>query len=63
MAPLSEMGDGLGARIATATDDANKLSLRSRVFYMPDESRMVVAYDVLYGYKVLNRNLLVRYQD
>lgn len=60
MAPLSEMGNQLGARIATISDPISSLSLRSRLFYDGDNSRVKVALDVLYGVKTLDPNLAVR---
>ena len=60
MAPLSEMGDGLGARIATVTDPVTGLSLRSRVFYAGNESAMYVSIDALFGVKTLDPRLAVR---
>ncbi|MEX1193624.1 MAG: P22 phage major capsid protein family protein [Dehalococcoidia bacterium] len=62
-APLSSMGNELGARIAVASDPITNISLRSRIFYMPDESKVKVALDVLYGFKTLDRNLAVRGYD
>jgi len=59
-APLSEMGNELGARIATVQDPITGLSLRSRLYYIPDSSLVNVALDVLYGYTCLDPNLAVR---
>lgn len=63
MAPLSEMGNELGAKIATVTDPVSGLSIRSRLFYMPDVSKVKVALDVLYGVKTLDGNLACRLVD
>ena len=60
MAPLSEIGNGLGARIATVADPITNLALRSRMFYVGNDSKVYVALDVLYGVKCLNPNLAVR---
>jgi hypothetical protein len=60
MAPLSEIGSSLGARIATVTDPITGLSLRSRLFYDGDKNTIKVALDVLYGVKILDGNLAVR---
>lgn len=60
MAPLSEMGNELGAKIATVTDPVTGLSLRSRLFYVGDSSTVKVALDVLYGIKTLDPNLACR---
>jgi hypothetical protein len=63
-APLSEMGNALGAKIASISDPITRLSLRSRVYYMGDTSQVRVALDVLYGVKTLDCNLAVRgYQN
>lgn len=60
-APLSEMGGELGgARIATIADPVTNLSLRSRIYYMPDVSAVKVALDILYGYVPLDANLATR---
>lgn len=63
MAPLSEMGDGLGARIATIADPITNLAIRSRVFYVGDSSAVKVALDVLYGLRTLDGNLAARYNS
>lgn len=60
MAPLSEMGNELGARIATITDPVTGLAIRSRVFYIGDSSLVKVALDILYGVKTLDPNLACR---
>lgn len=60
MAPLSEMGNGLGARIATVVDPITSLALRSRIFYEGNNSKIFVALDVLYGIKTLDPNMGVR---
>lgn len=60
MAPLSEMGNDLGARIATVSDPKTNLSIRSRLYYVGNSSEVHVALDVLYGVKTLNPNLAVR---
>ena len=59
MAPLSEAGSELGAKIATIQDPITGLSLRSRVFYDGGNSKVIVALDVLYGIKTLDPNLAV----
>ena len=60
MAPLSEMGGELGAKVATITDPVTGLSLRSRIYYVGNSSEVHVALDVLYGHKVLDGNRAVR---
>jgi hypothetical protein len=60
MAPLSEIGNELGAKIATITDPKTGLSIRSRMYYMGDVSEVHVALDVLYGVKILDGNLACR---
>jgi len=60
MAPLTEMGKELGAKIATITDPITGLAIRSRVFYVGDSSLVKVALDVLYGVKTLDPNLACR---
>jgi hypothetical protein len=60
MAPLSEMGNELGANVATVSDPVTGLSLRSRVYYVGNSSEVHVALDVLYGVKTLDPRLAVR---
>ncbi len=57
MAPLSEAGNDLGAKIATVVDEKSGLVLRSRIFYTGETSKISVAFDVLYGIKTLDPNL------
>lgn len=59
-APLSEMGNQLGARIATVSDPRTNISLRSRLFYDGNNSAVYVALDVLYGTKTLDPNKAAR---
>ena len=59
-APLSDIGNQLGAKIATISDPLTGISLRSRLFYIGDTSTVNVALDVLYGVKCLDPNLAVR---
>lgn len=60
MAPLTEIGGNLGARIATVTDPVTGLSLRSRLFYDGDTSSVFVSIDALWGVKTLDPNLACR---
>jgi hypothetical protein len=60
MAPLSEIGNELGARIASITDPITGLSLRSRLYYIGNSSVVHVALDALYGIKTLDPNLACR---
>lgn len=60
MAPLSEMGNNLGARIASVSDPVSNLSLRSRLFYDAEHSTIKVALDVLFGVKTLDGNKAMR---
>ncbi|MGE3276730.1 MAG: P22 phage major capsid protein family protein [Vicinamibacterales bacterium] len=60
MAPLSELGNQLGAKIATVHDPVSNLALRSRLYYDGDNSKVVVALDCLFGVRTLNRNLAAR---
>lgn len=56
-APLSDLGDGVGARIATVQDPLTGLSLRARLWYEGDSSKIKVALDILFGLKTLDANL------
>ncbi len=61
IAPLpSSLPNELGAKVATATDPITGLSLRSRIFYTGNDSKVSVCMDVLYGATVLDPNLCVR---
>tara|TARA_R100000152_G_C6780095_1_gene212456 strand:+ start:3123 stop:4265 length:1143 start_codon:yes stop_codon:yes gene_type:complete len=60
MAPLSEMGNELGANVAVVQDPVTGLALRSRVYYVGNSSEVHVALDVLYGVKTLDSQLAVR---
>ena len=57
MAPLSEAGNDLGAKIATVVDEKTGLVMRCRMFYTGDSSKVSAAVDVLYGVKTLDPNL------
>ena len=63
MAPLTEIGNNLGARIATVADPVTNLALRSRIFYVGNDSKVYVALDVLYGVKTLDLRRAVRLRD
>lgn len=60
MAPLSEVGNGLGARMSTITDPITGLALRSRIWYEGGTSKVYVGLDALYGIKTLDPNLAAR---
>jgi hypothetical protein len=57
MAPLTDMANQLGAKVATVSDPITGLTLRSRVWYVGDSSVVKVGLDVLYGTKILDGNL------
>jgi hypothetical protein len=60
MAPLTDIGRNLGARIETVVDPITNLALRARMYYVGDDSEVKVALDVLYGVKTLDPNLAAR---
>lgn len=61
IAPLPfQLPNELGAKVAVATDPTTGLSLRSRIFYTGNDSKVSVCMDVLYGATVLDPNLCVR---
>ena len=60
MAPLSTVGDGLGAKMESVSDPLSNLSLRSRIWYDGATSSVYVGLDALYGIKCLDPNLGVR---
>ena len=39
MAPLTRIGDGLGARIETVVDPITNIALRSRIYYLGECER------------------------
>jgi len=63
IAPLPEMGNELGAKVATVTDPITGLSIRSRIYYVGNSSEVHVALDVLYGVKTLDPNLAALIYD
>jgi hypothetical protein len=60
MAPLTDAGNQIGARIATAQDPITNLSLRSSMWYVGDTAQIFVRIDALWGTKTLNPNMAVR---
>lgn len=60
MAPLTEIGNKLGARIATVVDPSSGLTIRSRLFYDADKNTAKVSLDALFGVAILDPNLAVR---
>ncbi|MBY0430328.1 MAG: hypothetical protein K2Q10_03950, partial [Rhodospirillales bacterium] len=60
MAPLSEAASQLGAKVTTITEGGTGLTLRSRMFYDGNSSKVYVALDALWGVKTLDPNLAVR---
>lgn len=60
MAPLSDLGNQLGAHVASVTDPVSGLTLRSRLFYDGNASKVYVALDALWGVTTLDPNLAVR---
>lgn len=60
MAPLTTLPSQLGAKVETVSDPITGLSLRSRMFYDGNTSKVYVALDVLFGVKVLDARMGVR---
>jgi hypothetical protein len=60
MAPLPNIGEQLGARVASVVDPVTGLALRSRMWYDGDKSTVKVGIDALWGVQVLDPNLAVR---
>ena len=63
MAPLPEIGNELGARVAVVQDPQTGLALRSRLYYVGNSSQVHVALDCLYGVKTLDARLAVRVEN
>lgn len=53
----------LGAQVASVQDPVTGLAMRSRIYYVGNDSAVHVALDVLYGWKVLNPRLAMRMRD
>jgi len=58
-APLPEIGEGAGAKMAVVTDPRTGLSIRSRLGYDDGKATVNVTLDILYGVKCLDPNLAV----
>lgn len=63
MAPLTQIGDGMGARIATSVDPITNLALRSRMWYEGKEAKTYIGIDALWGVKTLDPTLAVRLES
>jgi len=59
LAPLPDLGNNAGARMAVATDPRTGLSIRSRLAYDDTNAKVLVTLDVLFGVKCLDPNLAV----
>src|SRR5690606_7884611 len=53
----SQLASGQGIEVETATDPQHLVILRARRWYDPDNSRTVIAVDMLYGFDTLDVNL------
>lgn len=53
----------LGAQVASVQDPVTGLAMRSRIYYVGNDSAVHVALDVLYGWKVLNPRMATRLRD
>jgi len=58
-APLPEIGDGAGAKMAVVTDPRTGLSIRSRVGYDDKLATVNITLDMLYGVLCIEPNLAV----
>jgi len=56
-APLPQIGEGAGAKMAVVTDPRTGLSIRSRLGYDDKIAKVNITLDVLYGVKCLDPNL------
>jgi len=59
LAPLPDLGNNAGARMAVATDPRTGLSIRSRLAYDDSYAKVLITLDVLFGVKCLDPNLAV----
>jgi hypothetical protein len=62
-APLTAIGNELGAKVAVVADPLTNLSIRSRMWYDGNNAKVMVGLDILYGVKTLDCNLAVRSYD
>lgn len=60
MAPLSTIGNAVGARMATVSDPVSSLTLRSRLWYTGGSAKVFVGIDSLWGKQALNPDMAVR---
>ena len=58
-----ELPNDLGAKVFSVQDPVTNLSLRSRLYYDGDASKVVVVLDVLFGIKTLDGTLACRAVD
>lgn len=56
----SQMARNQGIEVETVTDEQTQITIRARRWYDPDNSQVVVALDILYGFTVLDPNLAVK---
>lgn len=61
MAPLPETGRAMGAQMASITDPKTGLALRVTMWYEGYDASIQVRIDALWGVKVLNPDMAVRY--
>lgn len=61
MAPLPETAARLGAQIASVADPITGLALRVTLWYEGLDAKVYVRIDALWGVKVLDRDMAVRY--
>ena len=59
LAPLPDLGNNAGAKMAVITDPRTGLSMRSRLGYDDDLATVKITLDALYGVKTLDPNLAV----
>jgi len=60
MAPLSDLGNRLGASVETVADPKTRLALRSTMWYEEKDAEIWVRLDALWGVQVLDPDLAVR---
>jgi hypothetical protein len=61
MAPLSELGNQLGAKVVTLADPITGLAIRSTMWYDAINAKVYVRLDALWGIKTLDPDLAARY--
>jgi hypothetical protein len=61
MAPLPEIARRMGAQVSSVLDPTTGLSLRATMWYEGLDAKVYVRLDALWGVKLLDQDMAVRY--